>query len=77
MLYKNYSIYEYDDKTVYYFKKYDIFLDCINNNDVIYNVKINNKLFIHINNIDKLKKKIINDKISFSFIIKKNDIHIK
>ncbi len=71
-IFEKYSIYEYDDKFVYYFKKFDNYLN--NNkfdNILIHNVKINNKLYINIKSIEKLKKKILNIDDSFSFIIKK------
>lgn len=71
-LYENYSVYEYSDKFVYFYKKFD---NNLNNKDFenieIHNVKIKNKLLLNVNSINKLKKKLLNINDSFSFIIKK------
>jgi len=78
LVYSDYSIYEYEDKFVYYFKNNNDEILKLNLNDkIIQNVKIDNKTYNNINSIDKLLKKLLKKEIAFSFIIKKIDIHNK
>jgi hypothetical protein len=72
LVYSNYSIYEYEDKFVYYFKNNNDEILKLNLNDkILQNVKIDNKTYNNINSIDKLLKKLLKKEIAFSFIIKK------
>lgn len=68
---KNFSIYFYESYIKYFFKRYDNILLSFNDDQQIFNVYID-KIKKNINSIEKLKNKLNNYNVEFTFSIKIN-----